>query len=292
MLNKNLDLDIEDYVTVNFTAIADGVDMVGGIDIEITESELEALNYHLVGTAWAVNRSSEFLEHAGMVHMNGLQATTYARLRHDDGGDFTRTERQRLVIEKVVEKLKKTDLKTLDAMINEMFPKISTSLTLKEMLTYATGYKEFTLGENTGFPYQDLLSTGTYSGYGSIVVASPLTESVSRMHEFLFGTQNYVPSAAVQSISAEITARVAQAKAEETAANAPAPEPENNGDAGAPPAENNGDAGNTTPENGGDTGTTPPENGDAGTTTPETGGDGGSTAPENGGDTAPSAEGE
>ena len=212
MLNMNLDLDIEDYVTVDFSAISDGIDMLGGIDIEITEEELKALNYHLVGTAIAVGRESPFVESAGMVHMNGLQATTYARIRSTAGGDFTRTKRQRLVIEKVVEKVKQTDLKTLDAMINTMFPKISTSFTLTEMLTYATGYKDYVLGENTGFPYNDLMSTDTLSGYGSIVIAGSLTSNVSRVHQFLFGTENYTPSAQVQTISSEITSRVEAAR--------------------------------------------------------------------------------
>lgn len=212
MLNMNLDLDIEDYVTVDFSAIADGIDMLGGIDIEITEEELKELNYHLVGTAMAIGRESPFVQHAGMVHLNGMQATTYARIRSTAGGDFTRTERQRLVIEKVVEKVKKTDLQTLDAMINELFSHVSTSFTLPEILMYATAYKEYTLGENTGFPYSDLLSTDTVSGYGSIVIPGSLTGNVSRMHEFLFGTVDYTPSSEVQSISSEITAKVRSAR--------------------------------------------------------------------------------
>ncbi len=212
MLNMNLDLDIEDYVTVDFSAIADGIDMLGGIDIEITEEELKELNYHLVGTAMAIGRESPFVQHAGMVHLNGMQATTYARIRSTAGGDFTRTERQRLVIEKVVEKIKKTDLQTLDAMINELFSHVSTSFTLPEILMYATAYKEYTLGENTGFPYSDLLSTDTVSGYGSIVIPGSLTSNVSRMHEFLFGTVDYTPSSEVQSISSEITAKVRSAR--------------------------------------------------------------------------------
>ena len=212
MLNMNLDLDIEDYVTVDFSAFADGIDMLGGIDIEITEEELKELNYHLVGTAMAIGRESPFVQHAGMVHLNGMQATTYARIRSTAGGDFTRTERQRLVIEKVVEKVKKTDLQTLDAMINELFSHVSTSFTLPEILMYATAYKEYTLGENTGFPYSDLLSTDTVSGYGSIVIPGSLTGNVSRMHEFLFGTVDYTPSSEVQSISSEITAKVRSAR--------------------------------------------------------------------------------
>ena len=285
MLNTNLDLDIEDYVTVNFTAIADGVDMVGGIDIEITEEELEELNYQLVSTAWAVNRSSEFLDHAGMVHMNGLQATTYARIRSTAGGDFTRTERQRLVIEKVVEKLKQTDLKTLDAMINEMFPKISTSLTLTEMLTYATGYKEFTLGENTGFPYHDLMSTDTFDDYGSINIPRTLVDNVSRVHEFLFGTQNYVPSSTVQANSSKCAALIADAESRRAAANTPAPNPEpqpgDGGNEGTPPADNRGNGETTPPDNSGNEETTPPDNsGDTGTTPPDTG----TTPPNDSGD--------
>lgn len=284
MLNMNLDLDIEDYVTVDFAAIADGIDMLGGIDIEITEEELKELNYHLVGTAMAIGRESPFVQHAGMVHLNGMQATTYARIRSTAGGDFTRTERQRLVIEKIVEKIKKTDLQTLDAMINELFSHVSTSFTLPEILMYATAYKEYTLGENTGFPYSDLLSTDTVGGYGSIVIPGSLTSNVSRMHEFLFGTEGYTPSSQVQSISSEITSKINSARGGGNSSSS-----SSNGGGGVTQVQ--APASDPQPEQGGGD-TSGGETGGGGDTSGgETGGGGDASGGEAGGGEAPSGDG-
>ena len=106
MLNMNLDLDIQDYVTVDFGAIADAVDLLGGIEIEVTEEELPYINQYIPETANSAGKAANLLQSAGLQKLDGTQATTYARIRSTAGGDFTRTERQRLVIEKMFEKAK------------------------------------------------------------------------------------------------------------------------------------------------------------------------------------------
>ena len=79
--------------------------------------------------------------------LDGSQATTYARIRSTAGGDFTRTERQRLVIEKMFDKALKADLGTINAIIDKVFPQVSTSFTLQEILMYASAYSQYTLGD-------------------------------------------------------------------------------------------------------------------------------------------------
>ena len=138
--------------------------------------------------------------------MDGPQATTYARIRSTAGGDFTRTERQRIVIEKAVEKIQKADLLTINSIINKVFPQISTSFTLQEILYYAQAYSQYKLVDNTGFPFEK--TTDTISGLGSIVIPQDLTDNVSQLHQFLFGDAGYTPSATVSSISDTITATV------------------------------------------------------------------------------------
>ena len=101
MLNMNLDLDIQDYVTVDFGAIADAIDLLGGVEIDVTEEEIPYLNQYLLETAESAGKESYYLNEAGLQTLDGVQATTYARIRSTAGGDFTRTERQRLVIEKI-----------------------------------------------------------------------------------------------------------------------------------------------------------------------------------------------
>lgn len=210
MLNMNLDLDIEDYVTVDFGAIADTIDLLGGVEIEVTEEELPYINNYIPETAKSAVKSPKLLEHAGLQTLDGTQATTYARIRSTAGGDFTRTERQRLVIEKMFEKAKTADLSTLNAIIDRVFPQVSTSFTLQEILTYATAYSEYKLVGNMGFPqdnYMDLLS-----GLGSVVVPDDLVSNVTKLHEFLFGTTGYTPSSTVQTVNSNIAYTVSSAQ--------------------------------------------------------------------------------
>ena len=206
MLNMNLDLDIEDYVTVDFGAISDMIDQLGGVEITIKDEELEAFNKYVTETARVAGKEAHKIDKAGTYLMDGPQATTYARIRSTAGGDFTRTERQRIVIEKAVEKIQKADLLTINSIINEVFPQISTSFTLQEILYYAQAYSQYKLVDNTGFPFEK--TTDTISGLGSIVIPQDLTDNVSQLHQFLFGDAGYTPSATVSSISDTITATV------------------------------------------------------------------------------------
>lgn len=216
MLNMNLDLDIQNYVTVDFGVVAEVVDLLGGLDIEIKEEEVEPLNKFVYETGQVAGKEAHFVGGSGIQHLDGVQATTYARIRSTAGGDFTRTERQRLVIEKIVEKMMKSDLATINKIIDEVFPTISTNFTMTEILSYAKYFNKYKLGENTGFPIDK--ATDTISGLGSIVIPVSLEDNVKKLHEFLFGTEEgYTPSDKVQSISNKIVARVGQKKAEDDA---------------------------------------------------------------------------
>ena len=206
MLNMNLDLDIQKYVTVDFGAIADAIDLLGGVEIEIKEEEIQYLNKFVQETADSAGKEAHRVETAGLQLLDGVQATTYARIRSTAGGDFTRTERQRLVIEKIVEKAKNADLMTLNSIIDKVFPQVATNFTLSDILYYAQAYTEYQLSGNMGFP-QDK-STDTISGLGSIVIPENLASNVSALHQFLYGVNDYSPSSKVNSISEKIVARV------------------------------------------------------------------------------------
>ncbi len=206
MLNMNLDLDIQDYVTVDFGAIADAIDLLGGIELDVTDEEAKTLNKYIQETANSAGKEAHFIDGGGHYLLDGSQATTFARIRSTAGGDFTRTERQRVVIEKMFEKALTADLGTINSIIDKVFPQISTSFTLQEILTYASAYSEYTLGENIGFPIDK--STDTISGLGSIVIPQDLASNVTKLHEFLFGTTGYTPSSTVQKVNANIISRV------------------------------------------------------------------------------------
>ncbi|BDF34541.1 hypothetical protein CE91St62_26040 [Lachnospiraceae bacterium] len=211
MLNKNLDLDIQKYVTVDFSVVAEAIDLLGGIDIDVKEEEIQYLNEFVYETGQVAGKEAYFVHEAGVQTLDGVQATTYARIRSTAGGDFTRTERQRIVIEKMVEKIKKSDLGTINKIIDKVLPSISTNFTSAEIISYAKDFAKYTLGDSTGFPIDK--TTDTLSGLGSIVIPVTLADNVQKLHEFLYGTTGYTVSTTVQNISGSIVSRIGQREA-------------------------------------------------------------------------------
>ena len=199
MLNMNLDLNITDYVTVDFTAVAEAIDLLGGVEINIKEEEVEYLNEFLGETASAAGKEAVEVTVAGLQTLDGVQATTYARIRSTAGGDFTRAERQRIVIEKMVEKAKISDFNTLNKIIDKVLPGIKTSFTSKEIINYARYFAEYKLTDSTGFPMEK--TADRITGIGSVVIPVTLESNVRQLHEMLYGTLNYQVSLQVAGIS-------------------------------------------------------------------------------------------
>ncbi len=202
MLNTNLDLNIKEYVTVDFSAVVDLVDMVGGIEVDVSEKEYKEVNKYIYETAKVAQKAATPLTHAGLQTLDGVQATTYARIRKNVGNDYARTERQRLVIQKVAEKAMKSNWSTINKMIDELFPRISTNFTMTEILSYAKDFTKYKFGETAGFPFKK--GSGTIPGKGDSVFPITLKSNVSELHHFLYGTEDYQPSSKVVEISGEI----------------------------------------------------------------------------------------
>lgn len=201
-LNANLDLEITDFVTVNFAALAQAIDDLGGITIDVREAELTMLNACITEQIGITGQYSDGVFSAGEQLLNGTQATGWARIRSTDQGDITRTERQRTVIAKMIQKAKSSDLSTINNIIDDVFPNIYTSLTKKELMELAKGIFDYNLGDTIGFPmaYAPVNSESK----GSILVPADLTNNVSALHEFLFGTAGYTPTTNVQNISSSL----------------------------------------------------------------------------------------
>ena len=206
LLNRNLDLDIKNYMSVDFKALSDVIDALGGMELELTAEEVVHMNNYCVETSEVTGKDYERIEPevAGTYHLNGVQATSYARIRATAGGDYKRAERQRLVIEKIVEKAQKANLKTLDKIIDVVFPQVSTSFSSKDLIGIAANALSYQLGETQGFSYS-IASTDVVDGYeGSYVVPSDFDGDVKKLHEFLFNEKDYQVSDTVKEISHEI----------------------------------------------------------------------------------------
>ena len=214
MLNTNLDLNITDYAVVNFTGLTKIIDALGGIDVTLTDDEQFYVNGYLTETREITGLDAPDLTSSGDVHLSGLQATAYCRIRYvtfydEDGSkyanDMGRTARQRSVIKKVVEKAKTAGVSQVLTIANSILNYntedekiITTSLSFNEVMDLIPTVINFTLSENAGFPFT--CDTPTING-ASMVVAQGLSYNVTKLHEFLFGVDNYDPSGTVQTIS-------------------------------------------------------------------------------------------
>ncbi len=212
LLNKNLDLDIEHYVTVNFDAMIDIIDALGGVEVEVTEDEAIYINGYAYEISNVTGRDYEDLPGDGVRLLDGIQATAYCRIRYTAGDDYKRTERQRLVLQLMVEKIQQSNLSTLNKIIDSVFDEIGTNFTLPEIISYAKDYKHYTLGETTGFPFSK--GTATLSGIGSTVIPTDFTNDVVELHRFLYGEDGYTPSSTVNSIASGIAAKSGDVKTE------------------------------------------------------------------------------
>lgn len=205
LLNRNFDLDIQNYVSVNFNALVDVIDSLGGIELDMTQEEAFYSNGYAFETAQVVGQEMKPIkEEAGTQLLDGVHAVGYARIRYTDGNDFKRTERQRVVLQKVAEKAKKANLLTLNEIVDKVFPQISTNLTLKDMMGFAANIMDYNIVQTGGFPYQVTTDESVREHDGSYVVPIGLRSNVEQLHRELFGEEAYVPSEKVQQINDEI----------------------------------------------------------------------------------------
>ena len=202
MLNKNLDLNISDYVTVDFNAVVECVDLLGGIELTITDEEA----HYMIGYVKELNEltgnKSEVPNAGGTYVLDGVQATAYARIRYTAGNDYKRAERQRTVIAKMVEKVQQSDLKTLNSMIDVMFDDIETSFSNKDLLALAAKIFDYELSGSVGFPF--VKKEVELGSKGQIVAPDTLEENVKELHKFLYNNEEYVPSSTVRANSMKI----------------------------------------------------------------------------------------
>lgn len=208
-LSTNLDMNFDDYITFDWKTVADAINLLGGIDLEITREEFRQINGYITQTVKATGVYSKHLTHDGMNHLDGVQAVAYARLRKMDT-DFKRTERQRKVIDLALEKAKQADIATLNAVLVTVLPELTTSLEFTDLYPIAMNIKKYHIGETVGFPF-------THSGIymqktNDTVIPENLERNVAALHEFFFGITDYQPSSVVKEISAKIEADVAAEK--------------------------------------------------------------------------------
>ena len=202
-LNTNLDLNISEFVAVNFEAVADAIDLIGGIEIEVESNEVAQLNKYIKETANITGSTANTIPKAGTYTLDGVQAVAYGRIRKTAGGDYKRTERMRTVIIKTFEKAKKMNVSTLNKLVDAVLPEVQTNITSNEILSLATQIASYNIADNTGWPYNKTEKTLD----ASYVIPTTLESNVKQLHQELFDQDDYVASDTVKQISNQIISK-------------------------------------------------------------------------------------
>ena len=199
MLNSNLDLDIKEYVCVDWAAVVEVIDDLGGLDLNITQGEMNQINKYKKDVDGVTGKNTPNVTQYGLVHLDGTQATTYARIRKLSGDDFKRASRQRIVLQAMLEKAKKANPATLVKICNSVVDDISTTLSLDQMVSLAKDVTKYKISSTTGFPTD--LTTKNMPRCGDTVIPADLVTNVKKLHEYMFDDATYTPSQTVQAIS-------------------------------------------------------------------------------------------
>lgn len=211
MLNKSLDLNITDFVTVGFEGLADTIDALGGIEVDVMEEAVHYTNLYQIGMSQEMGRTPDpELTHGGLQTLTGKQATAYCRIRFISGDDFARASHQRDVLMATFKKAKGASFAQLSAVAESVFPETYTSMSLAEITSMLADIGSLDIAGQAGFPQMDKLTAGIMGRQGSCVVPLDLETNVKWLHEFLYEDPAYVPSSQVRTYSETIRGHVAQ----------------------------------------------------------------------------------
>ena len=203
-INRNLDLNIEKYATVNFKILANIVDAVGGIEVKVDKSIIKNLNSYIKDMNRINGGNSSTIKTAGTYTLDGNQAVAYSRIRYTAGGDLARAGRQREVLEKIFEKGKKNPLKMM-AVMDEVLPQVKTNMSQDELFKVVLSVFKYNIKDQQGFPWnqKEMRYYGSYYGF-----PTALKENAISAHEYLFGTKDYQVSDELSRINQKIIYRV------------------------------------------------------------------------------------
>lgn len=211
MLNMNLDMDIENFVTVGYKGLREVIDGLGGVYIDVDETELKHINNYQISIVEKVLKCDYTpVTETGYQLLDGLQAAAYCRIRYGGGDDFKRASRQREVLKAIEEQAKKADLATLTKVFNSAIDDIYTSLDSKDILDLLANISNYRIVEEDGFPQENMRYTCNIGAKGSSVVPTDLVNNVVWLHQFLFEDETYTVTDAVREYSEEITAQTQQ----------------------------------------------------------------------------------
>ena len=187
-INTNFNLQIDKFVQVNLNSLPKIIDKLGGVEMDITEDELQYINGYIDAIDKGNNTNTEHITYAGKQLLNGTQAAAYCRIRYTSGREYRRTERQRDVLEVLFNKMKDTNPTQIPGLVSDLLPFASTNLTNGEILSIATTV--LTLGvtdiEQSRFPMDGDYEMVLTDMYHLLINVDETTEKI---HKFIYSLE-------------------------------------------------------------------------------------------------------
>ena len=199
-LNTNLDLNISEFVTVNFDSVSDAVDELGGVTINIENEEIKYINDYIDATAQITHNTAKHVTSAGRQTLDGVQAVAYSRIRYTAGGDYKRTERMRNVIEAMANKLKSKNIMEINNFMDEILPKVYTNISQKTIMSMIPDMMNYKVSTSIGWPYE-VKGITLDRWYG---VPVTLESNVVKLHQDLFDDPDYTLPESIKTTSNSI----------------------------------------------------------------------------------------
>lgn len=209
-LNRNLDLDITEFITVNFNVLVDIVDSIDGIPMEITSDEIKYINGYISETSKVTGKKTQFITKPGKYNLDGIQAVAYSRIRYTSGGDYKRAERMRTVLSAIIMKAKGLSITKLNSLANKLLPEVYTNIDSNEIISTIPQLSTYSVSNSMGWPYEVKGATINKVWYG---VPVTLESNVKKLHEDIYSKQtDYKVSNKVKEISAQIIKKSGHSK--------------------------------------------------------------------------------
>lgn len=207
-LNEAMDLNITEFVTVNFDAVIAAVDSLGGVYIDIDSSEIKYINDYIDATSQSSGVKSSHISSTGRQKLDGVQAVAYSRIRYTAGGDYKRTERMRTVVEAMLSKAKTLGVGQLNSFADTILPRIRTNISSSEIWGLVPKLASFKVTGSLGWPYETKGIT-LDRWYG---VPVTLQSNVEKLHKEAFGQDDYEASDTVKEMSSSIIKKTGYSK--------------------------------------------------------------------------------
>ena len=185
-VNNAFGTDIKDYVIINMEDLVTIIDLLGGIDIEITEEERGQINTYAASYTGTTYQGATSISEAGMVHLNGLLAMSYCRIRYIDS-DYERVKRQQKVLLAMADKAQNMEIYELSEVSDEIASVIQTSLDDEQLEDLVMAFMIMDVEDVDQFriPVDGTFRSGMYKGVW--LIAPNYDQNKKLLHDFIYG---------------------------------------------------------------------------------------------------------